>query len=1265
MPIAESLGRLFEVGFNIGVLADIQHQKYPNYFGNLYSQDLEKLRLPTLVRKIVDAEKISDTESIKNLERWSQYFIQKGFIAGLNFFREYIKSTGWKLHLRKPEILYYQCSFDGDNAFGSNHKDRQQATSKLLSQFLSTDVLDSQLNNYVTKYHEKGEFLQADTLILLRYGRKIRIICVDLSIFSIKSMEDLKSLDNIEVFRRMLMSDIKHIRSKSVFSKLRIDTGDAQDFGLEFSPDLKRYFTAFKRKDKETSKLIQAGAYAYSFYNFLQKETDILDNSKSLLFNVVGYSDRNISSLCLQPKNINILATCAEIYQNEPKEQEIKIARQEVLEKIKINAKKSFQNGRKFIQELSVENLYGKEDKITQVIHQEKIDGFFNSVGIIPDDLATKMDVPPKLTLRNAHAELITKALKSDKTYVFLTGNPGIGKTTAIANFLKDNIDDGFLLFYVSPRTQVNVDLISKFKSKTGESLCNDKIFGLTTNSIIIKENHGKPTVSYRSNLHQDNFIKNTVNFIPMGLVSQPPKKTAPRKSRFYRETQDNIKDIGEKSTGVLYSICQGIYTTINQNISNNIVATVSIQSLRKTSNGADTLKHFREIFKDAYNRNTGVIPEKMQEISQRIKHIFIMIDEVTGDDSGVNFLHGIKEFLKDYDLTNPELKFNTKVIVADASIVQKEVIQKHLSQTSPEPDKIYFRSVGANSNSPLQVENFDFNKQPAIAINANSYPASSLDITYKVFLQFYKFNEAKFKDDNKELIKTVQENILSDINSYLDNPESSQILVYIQDKRKLQELIDKISNYRKFEQYTDYLEIHANLSDEKKSKIEGCKQDVKVVFMTSSASRGLSFPKAKLILVEIPKFQIERNLMEIIQVIYRARGEYWENNTAKTLDNQPKKITFYLSDRSIYYPQEENTSLQDYAEEKKLSLAESLLNLWDILLILKLSIMTRIFGAGRLGTKQFLMIPIGGKSVSAAGNTFSSQITNLIRELKNEHRRHPKKQILKDVYSSLTKIFSSADFVLLEDENKSKKLDSQYSSYLSIMESFNQQFSSYCNRLDKLLTLGNIETGHLTGNLLVVPISQHRLEETYLIKLESQIRQFANQDLVDKMKEISRNKNYPPNLISAMEGSVLEFVELLKGDINRTQWFEQNSQNLDQYYALPLFVFMSRELMSEYFKQEPEEEEETEFRTLLSQYVHYLYPAYNTLPIGRKYREFPFIVFRSYSLGEMREKIYSDRYLLTSNELNILNLILCRDEGVGTQKSSRNLRSLLPPPNY
>ena len=61
-----------------------------------------------------------------------------------------------------------------------------------------------------------------------------------------------------------------------------------------------------------------------------------------------------------------------------------------------------------------------------------------------------------------------------------------------------------------------------------------------------------------------------------------------------------------------------------------------------------------------------------MQEISSRIKHIFIMIDEITGDDSGVEFLAGITKMIKKHELDKLEHGFNTKIIVADASIVER-----------------------------------------------------------------------------------------------------------------------------------------------------------------------------------------------------------------------------------------------------------------------------------------------------------------------------------------------------------------------------------------------------------------------------------------------------------------------------------------------------------------------------------------------------------------------------------------------------------------
>ena len=61
------------------------------------------------------------------------------------------------------------------------------------------------------------------------------------------------------------------------------------------------------------------------------------------------------------------------------------------------------------------------------------------------------------------------------------------------------------------------------------------------------------------------------------------------------------------------------------------------------------------------------------------------------------------------------------------------------------------------------------------------------------------------------------------------------------------------------------------------------------------------------------------------------------------------------------------------------------MLHLLNILLILKTSIMTRIVGSGEIGLNQrFMMIPIGGKSVFAAGDTLTTRMGKLIKELQN-----------------------------------------------------------------------------------------------------------------------------------------------------------------------------------------------------------------------------------------------------------------------------------------
>ncbi|MBD1212230.1 MAG: helicase, partial [Dolichospermum circinale Clear-D4] len=526
--------------------------------------------------------------------------------------------------------------------------------------------------------------------------------------------------------------------------------------------------------------------------------------------------------------------------------------------------------------------------------------------------------------------------------------------------------------------------------------------------------------------------------------------------------------------------------------------------------------------------------------------------------------------------------------------------------------NKIFFRQA-EKSIQPLSVESLKFNNLPAIIINTNTYPAKSLTIKYQIIIESCQFiNQAKLRNKSN-LEKALQNQLLKDIEDLLQTSAVEQIIVYIQNKPKLAELIDTIQSklgQENFQKNIHYLEIHANISEQEKQDIQKYQETVKIVFMTASGSRGLSFPKAKHILVEIPKFEIEKNLMEIIQVIYRGRGN-------DIIDNQDKYLNFYLAERSIYYQ-----------DDPQISVQESVLSLLNLLLILKTSILTRIQGYGSIGRKKYILIPIGGKSVLAAGETFSSQIASLINQLKKEYNINKSHTSLQQAYTSLEEIMKSGDFVVQKTTE---------TSYLSLQENFNNKFLEVAKTFDKLLDFQPPELGYIHGSLLIVPTSN--MEESYQMRLLD-IQKYANTVLWENLKSISKSKIYPESLTYAVRNA-MELVERLRNAPQKTQKFIQRSQHHDQYYALPLFAFISGKVMKEYFENETQEPEDQRFKDILSSYVRLLYPVGNILPIGHKYQEFPFVVFRSYSLEEIRNKVFTEKYLLNSHELNILNLIL------------------------
>ncbi len=1251
ISIAELMGRIYEPGFNIGILSEIEHRTdLTTHFQALYTDDLAKLHLHPLVEAAWQRTGTISEMDRETLQRWVQFLLFKGYLAGRSFLAEFLQM----IHLSqkagrqedwKGDIFYLQCNFTGKNSLGLlPSPDMVQTTTQLLAQLTAACQREVTMSlEEIEQYQGRGEFLNADMLLLLKDWDGWRLLCVDLSIFGLQSLRDTHDLNRVESLRRLLKSDIRYLRTRSVFTNLSIDTNDEATAQEVLSGQLKQYFTAFKRQDKETAKFIQAASYTFSFYHFLVSK-GVLRADDPIVFHVVGYTDRALNAMALKRSQLALLETCANIYRQHHSDEAIAEARQAVIGTIQRAANRSFTCDQPLATTLLGVGEQG--DGLHTLTFQETLRGFVNTVDPLdPSKLSPELrqrlsaSALGSASIRDLHRDLVYQELSTSELYLFLTGHPGIGKTSALVAFFKACAErgEGFLFLYVSPRKQVNLDILKKCEE---DPACVN-FFGITTNSLAIRKNGGRPTVHYSSALAQERFSANGVTFLPASHEENTHFQESLRK---LEEIQENLLiDKGEQVSGVLKSLCQALAATVSEpfppahsptsgeRLPLSIVATVAIQSLKRTTDQQSTLKHLEQIFTQA-TANGKIIPEQMDQISQRLRHFVIMIDEVTGDEGGAEFIEGIHQFVQRYRLA--EHGIHTKIIVADASIVDTDVIRSHLSTTGYEPHKIYFRRVDpALPASPLTREKLSFKHCPGVVINANAYPASTLQITYNVFTDIFPYNEEQYAEQYQVLLRKQQLALRDDIQRWMASDPEAQILVYIQDKQRLSELIGLIKEQQRFEMgdTQGYLEIHANISEKDKQEIKEHQDEVQVVFMTASASRGLSFKRAKHILVDIPHFAIEQNLMEILQVIYRGRGG--------EMDRDEKTLTFYLADRLTYGEQ----------MDRDLTLKEQLLHLLNVLLILKTSILTRITGSGPLGIGQrFRMVPIGGKSIFSAGETFSKRLSDLIKELQDVAKRSwAEKKRLNTIASALQEMLAHSHIQLIRTSRTWPWYPHAPHSYLEVLPTLAANFSVEAERgFDRLLKLPPLEPAYLAGSLLIVPTQHKSLREVYRTMIEdilNQPRPADYPDLLTDMYRLSQDHRYPESLRASLHDAMLLMKEMQKLSRNRAAYYEQESGHDDQYYALPLTAFSSYKQLQAYFDADGafEEQATDPFRHLLREYVRALYPADGFLPIGRVYQRFPFLLFRSFNLGEARQRLFTDKYLFTSQEFNIITMLL------------------------
>lgn len=176
---------------------------------------------------------------------------------------------------------------------------------------------------------------------------------------------------------------------------------------------------------------------------------------------------------------------------------------------------------------------------------------------------------------------------------------------------------------------------------------------------------------------------------------------------------------------------------------------------------------------------------------------------------------------------------------------------------------------------------------------------------------------------------------------------------------------------------------------------------------MTSSGTRGISFPNASKIICYIPTFSLESNFMEFLQGIYRGRGSGKGNALEREIELIVPQVLVAPPDNSPIWREKQRV------------------NLLATLMLLRMSILTRIFGAADLFGKPVACIPTAGTLVEGAARTTLDEVHEALQELQRNLRYNPKDNNLRFIVEELPKVFDNERAILYHNTGQAKTLAS------------------------------------------------------------------------------------------------------------------------------------------------------------------------------------------------------------------------------------------------
>lgn len=1270
---AELWGQAYEILVKRGVLACLVEWKLLDPKHPLLQQ-WQDHRLLDVSKALNQKLDILDETVRDEVKAAIEHMALTAYGVGYTATREYLKAIGKPLHSGKLKLRALWCPLmlpgDSEDMRLRLEHDREA----FHNEFGMEGHLDEHLSG-------KGQPANADFILWLSGDHREDYLLVQE--YSFDMPREIPDYKDQEAHLDELMRHRRLIDNRSVFARV---TAEVEGESFELSEDIRHHLGALTSGNKPFYKLCQACSYAESTAAWLRRSN-------------VLTKPCNVRALALTPNGLESLAAR---YLAEPSKDPRRLLMEQMgtayrdtrklldgdddgltaqVESVFTNVLRRLPSALKlgmkglrampapgedytFAFEEKVPEFANPADEYDLAVAQVMVDDtgpLTDFFGVPAPDALTpflkERAIAGRVSLRDIHASAIVasmqRSVQGQVNVIALEGNPGIGKTTAVRQYLEKK-EDGYLFLYVSPRVVINRDVNESLARKDGKP---SGILTVTTNAALIASaprwhlnevKAGRATYKHIDGAVVADGVEHLNKPDGSVLVISPEEEqeieAAHAGSRIAKTTISENEDIVEERSliGVLSGMAGVTKDLLALNPAvNRVVMTAALQGFREKGGGKTTMDALSALFKSKASDPAGIRERKT--FAARMPNIVVMVDELAGDGAGAPFVHAVaswlnSEFIECFE--DEPSPFTVTLVVSDASLGNDVVLTRYLNAGPRTPDKVLVSKSAGKRAFALAVSDVrigDGRPKRTLHVMTNSFPASELSIEYKVNLTQLRLEHKPTGEleTGRQAIRRVAADALmanakGEILAALAKG-AKQVIYFAQDKNFLGDLRKSLATEPGL--HDDVVQVlDASVPGYKRKKLiePAIRDTIKVFLMTSSGARGVSFPKTDWIIATVPRFNIESALMEIAQLIYRGRG-YYKNDEGEMVsgDKVPRRLVMLVDD---YLFSDEEMDPRQWLRQS--------IDLMTLLVMLRATILTRI--TGDAGLKQSLaLVPVGAVGLEELVSLMSQNVTQFVKEAEVIWRRlkdDDKVKLVKNAQTNVTELFSHTKLQAAVRKGKDRRTMVRYEDAKDLCE-------LAAGALKPLLVYATEGTSipdhvYVAGPAFVENWGDFDKLEVFSFEGHTTEVNQVSRRVIAQLLSIDEDRAFPQNLRQPA-ANLLRLLQREKKDAANEFNTLKTLKSPNTWIAVPsgYVQFMAVERQKE---GRPFEVVDPDlWREGLAQGLSATSAVMPPIP---RYAEFPWAASVGNANPLKLDTVFDDRYFMASNELNLLNTLLLAD---------------------